>query len=230
MSLTEFTEGKTNEEIRQVFDILASSGDICVFWHFIFMLLTVGVVYGGIRKGIEYWSKILTPALLAILIFLFIYACFLPGFGKAVEFIFYPDFSKLTTKGVLEALGMSFFTLSVGIGIILTYGSYLKSDDDIPKTGLIIGAMSLMVSILASLTIFPIVFSFGLSPEEGPGLVFKTLPVLFNQLTGTLVISTVFFVLFLFATLTSAISLLEVLVANLMEVFSWLDDSSFDVF
>lgn len=221
MSLSQFTEGKTPEEIKNVFNILYQSGDISIFWHFIFVLLTVGVVFGGIRKGIEYWSKILTPALLIILIGLFIYATTLPGFGEAAKFILYPDFSKLSTNGVLEALGMSFFTLSVGLGIILTYGSYLKSDDNLPSTGLIIGSVSVLVSLFASLMIFPVIFTFGLDPEMGTGLVFQTLPVLFDQLPGTLVLSTIFFLLFVFTTLTSAISLIEVLVANMMEVFAW---------
>lgn len=221
MCLNNFTEGKTPNQIREVFDTLYVSGDINLFWNFIFVLLSVGVVFGGIRKGIEYWSKILTPALFIILIALFIFATTLPGFGKAVEFLLYPDFSKLTSQGILDALGMSFFTLSVGIGIILTYGSYLKSSDDIPKTGITIGLISLLVSLFASLMIFPIIFTFGLNPEEGAGLVFKTLPVLFAQLPGTVVISTVFFILFVFTTLTSSISLLEVLVSNLMEVANW---------
>ncbi len=221
MSLNHFTSGKTPEEIRNLFDILYTSSDMNVFWHFIFMLMTVGVVYSGIRKGIEYWSKILTPALLVILICLFIFATTLPGFSKAFKYILYPDFSKLTPNGILDALGMSFFTLSVGLGIILTYGSYMKPTSDIPKTSLVIGSVSSLVSLFAALMIFPIIFTFNFQPEGGPGLVFKTLPVLFAQLPGTLVISTVFFILFLFTALTSSISLLEVIASNLIEVFNW---------
>ena len=221
MSLTHFTQGKTPEQIRNIFDILYSSGDINIFWHFVFMLMTIGVVYGGIRKGIEYWSRILTPTLLVLLVGLFIYATTLPGFGQACKFVLYPDFSKLSPNSILDALGMSFFTLSVGLGIILTYGSYMKSSEDIPKTGLLIGIVSVLVSIFAALMIFPIIFTFGGTIQEGPGLVFKTLPVLFAKLPGTLVLSTVFFILFIFTTLTSSISLLEVLVANLIELFNW---------
>lgn len=221
MSLMQFTNGKTPEQIRNVFEILYKSADINIFWLFIFVLLTVGVVFGGVRKGIEYWSKILTPSLLVILVALFIYSTTLPGFPQAAKFILYPDFSKLSATGVLEALGMAFFTLSVGIGIVLTYGSYLKADDNLPSTGLIIGSVSVLVSLVAALMIFPVIYTFGLEPEMGTGLVFQTLPVLFDQLPGTLVLSTIFFVLFVFTTLTSAISLMEVLVANLMEVFHW---------
>ncbi len=221
MSLNNFTLGKTPEQIREVFSILYQSPDINLLWHFIFMLITAGVVYGGVRKGIEYWSKILTPALLVILVGLFIFALFLPGFPDAAKFILYPDFSKLSSNGVLNALGMSFFTLSVGLGILVTYGSYMKPEEDIPKTGFIIGAVSVSVSLFAALMIFPIVFTFGFEPEGGPGLVFKTLPVLFAKMPATLVLSTVFFTLFVFTALTSSISIIEVLVSNLMEIFQW---------
>ncbi|NGX34883.1 MAG: hypothetical protein K1060chlam1_01243 [Candidatus Anoxychlamydiales bacterium] len=221
MSLSNFTAGRTPEQIKAIFNTLYISGDINIFWLFIFMLMTAGVVYGGIRKGIEYWSKMLMPALFVMLIGLFIYSTTLPGFKEAAKFILYPDFSKLNAGSILTALGMALFTLSVGLGIILTYGSYMKSTDDIPKTGLIIGGVSVSVSILSALMIFPIVFTFGFEPQAGPGLVFQTLPVLFSKLPGTLVLSTIFFMLFIFATLTSTISILEVLVSNLIEVFNW---------
>ncbi|MBF5058971.1 sodium-dependent transporter [Candidatus Neptunochlamydia vexilliferae] len=221
MSLNQFTVGKTPEEIRAVFDAVYASPGLNLFWLLIFILLNVGVVYTGIRKGIEHWSKILTPALLVILIALFIYGTTLPGFGDAVKFIFYPDFSKLTPSVILNSLGMAFFTLSVGMGIIVTYGSYLTPTENLPKTASIVALMTLLVSLIAALMIFPIVFTFNFPPEGGPGLIFQTMPVLFSKLPGSLVISTVFFLLFVFTALTSSISLLEVLVANLMELFSW---------
>jgi len=221
MSLNQFTANRTPEEIGQVFNTLYISSDINIFWHMIFVLLNVGVVYAGIRKGIEYWSRILTPALLVILVALFVYATTLEGFGDAFRFLFYPDMSKLTASSFLSALGMAFFTLSVGLGVILTYGSYMKESEDIPKTGLIVSSMTVMVSLMAALMIFPIIFSFGFGPEQGTGLIFKTLPVLFAKLPGTLVISTIFFLLLVFTALTSSISLFEVLIANLIEMFSW---------
>ncbi len=221
MSLNHFTFGKTPEQISAVFDVLYKSSDINLFWHFIFILLNVGVVYGGIRKGIEYWSRLLTPALLVLLIGLFVYSTTLSGFGEAFRFIFYPDASKLTPSSILDALGTAFYTLSVGLGIIITYGSYMKQSEDMPKTGLIISSMTILVSMMAALMIFPIIFTFGFAPSQGAGLVFKTLPVLFAQLPGTLVVSTLFFLLLVFTALTSSISLFEVLVANLIELFSW---------
>ncbi len=221
MSINNFTVGRTPEQIRDIFDTMYQSGDINLFWLVIFVLLNIGVVYGGVRKGIEYWSRILMPALFVILIGLFFYSMTLSGFKQAVHFVFVPDMSKLTASGILNALGMSFFTLSVGLGIVLTYGSYMKETEDIPKTGMIVGSMTVMISLMSALMIFPIIFTFGFEPEAGAGLVFKTLPVLFAQLPGTLVISTVFFILMIFTALTSTISLMEVIVANLMEILKW---------
>lgn len=221
MSLNNFTAGKTPNEIASIFGVMYNSGDINLFWNFIFILINVGVVVGGIRKGIEHWARILTPALLFILIGLFIYSTTLPGFSQAFKFIFLPDFTKVSAASFLDALGMAIFTLSVGLGILFTYGSYMKSTEDTPKTAFIIGGMTVLVSLFSAMMIFPIIFSFGFEPQEGAGLVFKTLPILFSQLPGTVVLSTVFFLLLMFTALTSTISLFEVLVSNLMEVLLW---------
>ncbi len=221
MSLSQFTLGKTPEQISQVFETLFASSEMSLFWHFIFMLMTVGVVFGGVKKGIEHWSKILTPALLVILLALFSFAITLPGFSKAVHFTLYPSFERLSSGAVLDALGMSFWTLSIGLGILVTYGSYMKPSTDIPKTGFVVAITSTLVSLFAALMIFPIVFSFGLKASSGPGLVFQTLPILFSQLPASVLLSTVFFILFVFAALTSSISILEVIVSNLMELFHW---------
>jgi len=221
MSLNNFTAGKSPEEIRTVFTTLSQSADINLLWLFLFLIINVGVVIGGVQKGIEKWSRILTPSLLVILIALFLYGITMDGFGQAVNFVFYPNFSKLTASGILDALGIAFFTASVGLGIILTYGSYMKPEEDIPKNAIIVLISTIVVSIIAALTIFPIVFTFGFAPEGGPGLVFKTMPILFAKLPGNLVISTVFFILLVFTALTSSISLLETIVANLIEKFSW---------
>jgi len=218
MSLCNFSQGRSADEIRQVFDVMYTSADVNIFWCFSFMLLTAGIVYCGVRKGIEYWTKLLTPALFILLIVLFIYSMTLDGFGEAVRFIFYPDFSNLRPSGILEALGLAFFTLSVGMGIIVTYGSYMRPEDDVPKTAFIVGGITTGISLIAGLMIFPIIFTFGLEPQEGMGLLFKTLPVLFAKLPGTVIISTTFFVLLIFTTLTSTVSLLEAMVASLMEL------------
>ncbi|MBM3191374.1 MAG: sodium-dependent transporter [Chlamydiae bacterium] len=221
MSLTQFSLGKSPAEIRAVFDTLFTAPGINLLWLAIFIGLNIAVVYAGVRKGIEYWSKILTPALFIIVIGLLIYATTMSGFSKAVNFLFYPDFSKLTPTSILEALGLAFFTLSVGLGIILTYGSYMQPKEDLIKNGSIVSLMTLLMSIIAALIIFPIVFTFDFPLLSGPGLAFKTMPVLFAKLPGTLLISSTFFLLLLFAALTSSISLFEMLVANLIELCQW---------
>jgi neurotransmitter:Na+ symporter, NSS family len=221
MSLNQFYLGKSSAEIANVFDMLYHSCGINLFWQFFFLLFTAGVVYQGIRKGIEYWSRILTSALLVLLLGLLFFSMTLEGFSDAVHFIFYPDFAKLKPSGVIEALGLAFFTLSLGQGIMLTYGSYMSRKEDIPKTACIVSAMNLVVSVLAALMIFPIIFTFGLAPEGGFGLVFQTLPVLFAKLPGSLLLSTLFFILLVFTALTSSVSLLEVIVANFMDLLGW---------
>lgn len=221
MSLNEFYKGMSNEQIAKVFEVLESSGDITIFWHLLFTALTISVVLPGIRQGIEFWSRFMTSGLLILLVGLCIYSCTLDGVGPAIKFIFYPDFSNFKLSGVLEALGLSFFTLSLGQGIMLTYGSYMRRTEDIPKTTFIIGSMIILVSLLAAMTIFPVIFTFGFSPDSGRGLVFRTLPVLFAKLPGALLISTTFFILFVFTALTSAIALVEVVVANFIDLFGW---------
>jgi neurotransmitter:Na+ symporter, NSS family len=221
MSLSQFYKGRTPQEISGVFDILASSADITIFWHLAFTALTAAVVYRGIRQGIEYWAKFMTIGLLFILIGMCLYAMTLEGFWQGARFIFYPDLSNFKPSAAIEALGLSFFTLSLGQGIMLTYGSYMRRNDDIPRTAGIIGVMIVLVSLLAGLMIFPIIFTFGFTPEAGPGLVFKTLPVLFAKLPGALFISTAFFILFVFTALTSAVALIEVVAANFTDLLGW---------
>lgn len=221
MSLCQFYKNRTAEEISGVFDLLASSADITLFWHFIFTALTAAVVYRGIRQGIEYWSKFMTTGLLIILLGMCVFVTTLDGFSAGLKFIFYPDLARFKPSAAIEALGLSFFTLSLGQGIMLTYGSYMRRSDDIPKTGIIIGLMIIAISLLAAIMIFPIIFTFGFAPEAGPGLVFKTLPVLFAKLPGALFISTAFFVLFVFTALTSAVALIEVVAANCTDLLGW---------
>ena len=221
MSLNQFYVGKTPEQISQVFDNLQSSGGMTLFWNFVFTAMTVGVVLRGIRKGIEYWSRILIPALIILLLGLFLYSLSLPGFSQAFQFIFKPNFSAFKPSAVLTALGMAFMTMSLGQGVILTYGSYMKHNENIPSTACIIGVMDIVVSVISSLMIFPIIFTYNANPAAGGGLVFKTLPMLFSRLPGALVISTAFFALFTFTALTSAIALVEVVAANFIDLFDW---------
>lgn len=221
MSLSGFYHNLSSNEIGQVFEKLSHSGSITLFWHFLFTVITMGIVLSGVRKGIEFWSKIMTRTLFIILFGLFLYSISLDGFGKAAHFIFYPDFHEFKFSSALEALGLAFFTLSLGQGIMISYGSYMRKQDNIPQMACIIGFSVIFVAILAAMTIFPVIFTFGFEPQQGAGLIFKTLPYLFAQLPGALVISTIFFTLFVFTALTSAIPFIEVVATNLMELVGW---------
>lgn len=221
MSLNQFYVGLSSAQVSQVFETLQSSGDITLFWHFLFTAITIAVVYPGVRQGIEYWSKFMTSSLLVLLVALCAYTITLEGFKEAVDFLFTPNFARFKPSAALEALGLSFFTLSLGQGIMLTYGSYMRRTEDIPRTSFIIGFMIIMVSILAGLMIFPVIFTFNFKPEEGRGLVFKILPLLFGKLPGALLISTAFFTLFVFTALTSSVALVEVVVANFIDLLGW---------
>ncbi len=209
------------QQIDQMFVQLTSSPGVEIVWHFIFMAMTVGIVIGGVKKGIERWSKILMPMLFGIILFLDFYAATTKGFSQGVSFLFKPDFSKLTPDAILQALGHSFFTLSLGMGAMITYGSYLRDDEDIVIPGITIAFLDTLIALLAGLAIFPIVFTFGLKASAGPGLVFRTLPVVFAKLHFGMIISFLFFTLLTFAALTSAISLLEVVVAFFVDELGW---------
>jgi NSS family neurotransmitter:Na+ symporter len=220
MSLTNFSSGKSPEQIQEAFTLLSGSPFVSLFWYALYLLINLGIICSGVRKGIEHFSKILMPGLFIILIGLFIYSTTMSGFGEAFKFVFYPNFTQISAGSILSALGIAFFTLSIGLGINITYGSYMHKQDKIPSNSLIVTLMTVFVSLISALVIFPIVFTFGFAPEAGPGLIFKTLPVVFAKLPGTIIISTLFFFLVLFAALTSTIALLEVPVANLMENYN----------
>jgi NSS family neurotransmitter:Na+ symporter len=221
MAVTRFFSGKSPEEISGAFGTLYASGDINLFWHFVFMLTAVGIVLGGVRQGIESWSKVLMPVLFALLVVLLIDSMFMPGFMPAVEFLFAPNAERLTPAGILEALGHSFFTLSIGMGAMLTYGSYLPRDRDIVGSSAAVSILDTTVALMACLILFPVIFSFGMEPEAGPGLVFKSMPVALSKMTGGTVLAIIFFVSLFVAALTSAISLLEVVVSTTIDQLGW---------
>ncbi len=219
MSLSGFYNNLVKEEIGNAFNLLSHSASISLFWHFVFTMVTMGVVFAGVRKGIEYWSKIMVKILLALLIFLLMFSLSLDGLQDAIHFIFYPNLDAFKFSSVLEALGLAFFTLSLGQGIMISYGSYVGPKENIVKMANIVGGSVIIVAIMAALMIFPVVFTFGLKPDSGFGLVFQTLPYLFAQLPASMLVSTIFFSLFVFTALTSAFPLIEVVAANIMELF-----------
>ncbi|MEH7585030.1 sodium-dependent transporter, partial [Priestia megaterium] len=186
-----------------------------VISQLVFLLLTIVVVARGIQNGIEKANKILMPALFILFIIIIIRSLTLDGAMEGVSFFLYPDFSKLTSQTILFAMGQAFFSLSVGVSVMVTYSSYLSKQQNLPKSAISISALNILISLLAGLAIFPAVFSMGVKPTEGPGLLFIVLPSIFEQLPFGIVFQTFFLALFLFATLTSAFSMLEIIVASL---------------
>ncbi len=183
----------------------------------VFSILTVLVVQGGIRNGIERWSKILMPMLLILLIILIIRSVTLDGASRGLSFYLKPDFSKVTGKTILAALGQAFFSLSLGMGAMITYGSYLSKKDNIVTSGCYVALFDTMIAVLAGLLIFPALFAMNLDPSEGPGLVFKVLPVIFDRIPAGHIVGAAFFLLLSIAALTSTISLLEVVTSYLVD-------------
>ncbi len=190
-------------------------------WHGLFMLITIFIVRGGVISGIEKWSKVLMPSLLIILTVLMINSLMYSGAGEGVRFMLKPDFSKLTRAGILEALGQAFFSLSLGMGAMLTYGSYLEKETNISSSALEIVALDTVCALMAGLMIFPIVFTYHVDPQVGPGLFFVTLPEVFARMPGGQIVAISFFVLVAFAAITSAISLLEVVVSFFIDELNW---------
>ena len=183
----------------------------------IFIAANVWIVAKGIQDGLERSVSWMTPALFVILVALVVYAMFAGQFVQGLSFLFAPDFSKISPTIVLAAFGQAFFSLGIGVGVMLTYGAYMPRNSSILKSAAIISFSDGFASILAGLAIFPIVFQYGLSPAEGPGLIFMTLPIAFGQMPGGGFIGALFFLLLVFAALTSSISLLESIISHLEE-------------
>jgi len=202
---------------QAVYAALIASPLTTLGWHLLFMALTITVVAGGVERGLERASRVLMPLLLLLMCGLLLHAFDLPGLAAAMEFAFMPRVEDLSARTLLEALGHSFYSLSIGLGAMLTYGSYLAHSEDIPLSGLVIALIDTTISILACLIVFPILFTYGLAPDSGPGLIFLSLPIAFEKMVGGALWSTLFFALLAVAALASAISMLEVVTAHLIE-------------
>lgn len=183
------------------------------FYFIVFLALTMLVVLGGVKSGIERWSKILMPLLFLILLGLIVFAISLPGAEAGISFYLNPDFSKITGSTILAALGQAFFSLSLGMGAMITYGSYLSKNNNIASSATAVALSDTLIAVMAGLVIFPTLFAVGMQPAQGPGLVFNVLPQIFNQMPGGQIVGIFFFILLSIAALTSSISLLEVVVA-----------------
>ena len=209
--------GATPQEIKAIFDGFVASPIQLIFWHSLFMLATMLIVARGIEKGFERSIRFLLPWLFALMILLVGYAMSTDGYFQGLNFLFKPDFSKLTANSVLVAMGQAFFSLSLGMGSIMVYGAYLPKDVSIAKSSMFIAGADTIVALLAGIIIFPIVFSNGLHPNSGPGLVFETLPIAFGNMFGGWLVGVLFFIALVFAALSSSIALIEPAVAWLIE-------------
>ena len=187
----------------------------------IFVLATTWIVAKGVQEGLEKSVGWMMPTLFVILLLLVLYGAIFGELGKALQFLFAPDFSKLTPSVVLAAFGQAFFSLGIGVGVMLTYGAYMPPHTNVLKSSAIIAFSDGAASILAGLAIFPIVFQYGLSPAEGPGLIFVTLPMSFAEIPGGGFVGAFFFLLLFFAALTSSISLLESIISHLEETLPY---------
>jgi len=182
-----------------------------VGWHAVFMLLTMGVVMGGVKRGIERWARILMPVLLALIVALMVYSLVTGDAISAFRFVF--RLSPVSKHGVLEAMGHAFFTLSLGMGAMATYGSYVSKDVGLARISLAVTAMDTAIALGACMVLYPMIYAHGLRIEESVGIIFTTLPSIFARIPLGGVVAPVFFLLMAFAALTSTISLLEVVVA-----------------
>lgn len=199
------------------FNLLLASPLTLLFWHSVFMIMTMSVVARGVNAGLEKANNILIPALFAILLILLGYSMSVGDMHSAVSFMFKLDFSKITPVAVLSALGHAFFSLSLGMGAVMVYGSYLQRDVSIARASIYIALADTMLGLLIGLAIYALVFANHLAPNAGPGLIFQTLPIAFGQMPGGSFIATLFFILVAFAAWTSAISLVEPTIAWVVE-------------
>ncbi len=211
--------GANGDFAASTFNAFVGSASSLFFWHTIFMVITMGIVAGGVQGGLEKAVQFLMPMLFFLLLLMVGYSMTTGYFGKGLEFLFTPDFSKLTGSSMLAAMGQAFFSLSLGMGTIMIYGSYVPKDTSIASTTVMIAIADTGVALLAGMAIFPIVFANNLEPGSGPGLIFQTLPVAFGNMTGGIVFGSLFFILLLVAAWTSSISLIEPLVTWLIETF-----------
>jgi len=200
-----------------LFNSLSSSPIRVLSWHALFIAGTIFVVARGLGNGIEALMRYMMPALFGLLILLALNSVFRLDIVAGLEFLFYPDFSKVTTKMVLLALGQAFFSIAVGVGMLLTYGAYLPKEASLTRAAIWVVSADTLVALLAGIVIFPIVFSNGLDPAEGPGLIFVTLPVAFGSMPGGYMIGLLFFIMLFFAAFSTVIAMLEPIV-------SWLEE------
>ncbi len=213
--------GISAQGVGEIFNRLVADPWRLMFWHTLFMVLTMVVILRGVRRGLEAAVRFLMPGLFLLILVMVVYAVIAGDFLGGLRFLFTPDFSKITPDVVLKAMGQAFFTLSLGMGAIMMYGSYLPQDASIASTSVQVALTDTLIAILAGLAIFPIVFANGLEAGQGPGLIFNTLPLAFGHMPGGTLFGFLFFILLVLAAWTSAISMIEPAVAWMVEKFSF---------
>ena len=222
LAVTGTFSGVDAHTVSSIFTDFIATGPLVTVHHLVFIAITVWIVAGGIQGGIERASKILMPVLLLLLAFLVVRAVTLPGAMRGIAFYLHPDFSKVDFGVILSALGQAFFSLSLGMGAMITYGSYLSRRENLITSAVYVSLADSLIAVLAGFAIFPALFSVpGLSPDAGPGLIFTVLPNIFNAIFLGSIFGAFFFVLLTIAALTSSISLLEVAVAFLIDERRW---------
>lgn len=220
LSISNGFKGQDAQALENLFGSFMSSATMPLFWQMVFLLLTAGIIIAGVKKGIEKYSKILMPFLLLLLISLCIRALTLPGAMDGLVFLFRPDFSLINPQVILSALGQAAFSLSIGMGALITYGSYFPKNTNLSNTAFEVSIADVLIAVLAGIAIFPAVFALGMQPDGGVGLIFMVLPNVFQQMPGGYIVAIAFFVLLSIAALTSSISIMEVVVAFLTEEFN----------
>lgn len=213
--------GQSPEAVSEIFSTFTQSSFLPIFYQVVFLVITTLIITRGVQKGIENLSKVLMPLVFVLLIVMCVRTLMLEGSSKGLYFLFKPDFSKLTANTFLMALGQSFFSLSLGMAAMITYGSYIRKDDRLFKNSVSIAACDTLVAILSGIVIFAAVYAFDIDPTQGPRLVYVVLPNIFNNMPAGTVFAVIFFILLAVAALTSTISLLEILVAFVVEELHW---------
>lgn len=210
-------QGMTQVQMDDRFNNFVACGWRPIAWMVVFLLMNACVLGMGVTKGIERCSKFMIPALFCILVMLAGVNLWQPGFAEGAAFILTPDWSAVTGQTIIKALGQSFFSLSIGMAAMITYGSYIQRQESLVSVSVIVSLATVLMAVLAGLAIFPSVFTYHVPVASGPDLVFKTLPPLFAELPGGYVISILFFVLLFFAALTTSLSIMESLVSFFTE-------------
>ena len=210
-------KGADAEMTGAMFASLLANPWVLMFWNTVVHVLIILVIRQGVQSGLERAVKILMPSLFGAIVVMVLYGVFAGDMGSALRFLFEPDFSKLTVGSLMAAIGQAFFSIGIGMGSLIVFGSYMPKDFSIPRSSTYVILMDTGVALLAGLAIFPLVFAYGLSPEGGPGLIFQTLPLAFGQMPGGQVFGAIFFILLIAAALSSCLGLAE-------GTTNWLDE------